>query len=49
MLLRQGQQISYDSALELAANTQAMMHLTKDHEEGVAALLEKRAADFRGE
>jgi 2-(1,2-epoxy-1,2-dihydrophenyl)acetyl-CoA isomerase len=49
MLLRQGQQISYDSALELAANTQAMMHLTKDHEEGVAALLEKRVPDFRGE
>ncbi|MEM9085712.1 MAG: crotonase/enoyl-CoA hydratase family protein [Pseudomonadota bacterium] len=49
MLLRQGQQVSYDSALELAANTQAMMHLTKDHEEGVAALIEKRAADFKGE
>jgi len=49
MLLRQGQQVSYDSALELAANTQAMMHLTKDHEEGIAALLEKRGADFKGE
>lgn len=49
MLLRQGQQVSYDSALELAANTQAMMHLTKDHEEGVAALLEKRPADFKGD
>jgi len=49
MLLRQGQQISYDSALELAANTQAMMHTTHDHAEGVAALLEKRAADFKGE
>lgn len=49
MLLRQGQQISYDSALELAANTQAMMHTTSDHAEGVAALLEKREADFRGE
>lgn len=49
MLLRQGQQLSYDSALELAANTQAMMHATKDHEEGVAALLEKRPANFTGE
>ena len=49
MLLRQGQQISYDSALELAANTQAMMHMTKDHEEGVAALLEKRLARFEGD
>lgn len=49
MLLRQGQQVSYDSALELAANTQAMMHMTKDHEEGIGALLEKRRADFTGE
>lgn len=49
MLLRQGQQVSYDSALELAANTQAMMHMTKDHEEGIAALLEKRSADFKGD
>ncbi|MEM7701220.1 MAG: crotonase/enoyl-CoA hydratase family protein [Pseudomonadota bacterium] len=49
MLLRQGQQVNYDSALEMAANTQAMMHLTKDHEEGVAALLEKRKPDFKGE
>jgi enoyl-CoA hydratase/carnithine racemase len=48
-LLRQGQQISYDTALELAANTQAMMHTTADHAEGVAALIEKRAAVFRGE
>ncbi|MEO0462433.1 MAG: crotonase/enoyl-CoA hydratase family protein [Pseudomonadota bacterium] len=49
MLLRQGQQISYDSALELAANTQAMMHTTDDHAEGVAALIEKRKAEFKGE
>jgi len=49
MLLRQGQQVSYDTALELAANTQAMMHTTSDHAEGVAALIEKRAADFKGE
>jgi 2-(1,2-epoxy-1,2-dihydrophenyl)acetyl-CoA isomerase len=48
-LLRQGQQISYDSALEMAANTQAMMHTTADHAEGVAALIEKRSAVFTGE
>lgn len=48
-LLRQGQQISYDSALEMAANTQAMMHTTADHAEGVAALIEKRGAVFTGE
>ncbi|GAB4474026.1 MAG: crotonase/enoyl-CoA hydratase family protein [Erythrobacter tepidarius] len=47
-LLRQGQQVSYDSALEMAANTQAMMHTTADHAEGVAALIEKRPAHFTG-
>jgi enoyl-CoA hydratase/carnithine racemase len=49
MLLRQGQTISYDTALELAASTQPLMHLTQDHKEGVAALLEKRPAKFTGE
>ena len=48
-LLRQGQQISYDTALEMAANTQALMHTTEDHAEGVAALIEKRPAVFKGE
>ncbi len=49
MLLRQGQQVSYDTALEMAANTQAMLHTTEDHAEGVAALIEKREAQFKGE
>lgn len=49
MLLRQGQQINYDTALEMAANTQAMMHMTDDHAEGVAALIEKRSAEFKGQ
>ena len=48
-LLRQGQQVSYDTALEMAANTQAMMHTTADHAEGIAALIEKRPANFTGE
>lgn len=47
-LLRQGRSISYDTALELAANTQALMHHTGDHIEGIDALLEKRPADFKG-
>ena len=48
MLLRQGRGMSYDGALQLAANTQGLMHHTKDHEEGVAALIEKRAPNFTG-
>ncbi|MXO91526.1 crotonase/enoyl-CoA hydratase family protein [Pontixanthobacter aquaemixtae] len=47
-LLRQGRSITYDTALELAANTQALMHHTEDHIEGVDALIEKRAPDFKG-
>jgi 1,4-dihydroxy-2-naphthoyl-CoA synthase len=32
----------------MAANTQALMHLTDDHMEGIDALLEKRAPRFEG-
>lgn len=47
-LMRQGRHVSYDTALELAANTQALMHLTQDHMEGIDALIEKRAPVFKG-
>ena len=47
-MLRQGQGISYDTALELAAANQAVAHLTYDHEEGVRALIDKREPKFEG-
>ena len=48
VLLRQGRSVTYDTALELAATTQAHMHHTQDHAEGVAALIEKRSPVFTG-
>jgi enoyl-CoA hydratase/carnithine racemase len=47
-LMRQGQSIGYEAALELAASTQSLLHLSSDHREGVAAVLEKRPAKFEG-
>jgi 2-(1,2-epoxy-1,2-dihydrophenyl)acetyl-CoA isomerase len=48
LLLRQGQTATYDQILELSAASQALMHHTADHQEGVAAILEKRDATFNG-
>jgi enoyl-CoA hydratase/carnithine racemase len=47
-LLKQGQSTSYDTLMEMSATAQAISHLTADHAEGVAALLEKRAPKFSG-
>ena len=47
-LMRQGRSTTYDAALEMAANAQALMHSTQDHMEGVDALLEKRTPKFTG-
>jgi len=47
-LMRQGQTSSYENILEMSAALQAVAHLTDDHMEGVTALLEKRAPEFKG-
>lgn len=39
--------LSADQALELAATYQGIAQRTEDHDEGVAAMLERRAPDFR--
>ncbi|MXO96825.1 crotonase/enoyl-CoA hydratase family protein [Erythrobacter aquimaris] len=48
-LMRQGRSTTYDAALEMAANAQALMHSTRDHMEGVDALMEKRPPKFTGD
>jgi enoyl-CoA hydratase/carnithine racemase len=45
-LLREGQVLRLDSLLELSAAYQAMAHKTADHEEAVAAFVEKRSPRF---
>jgi len=48
-LLREGQQQSLDSVLELSAALQAIAHNTNDHKEAVTATAEKRAPRFTAE
>ncbi len=43
-LLREGQHVRLDTLLELSAAFQAMAHKTSQHEEAVAAFIEKRPA-----
>jgi len=47
-MLRQGRDTTFDQMLEMSAAMQALAHLTEDHQEGVAAVLEKRPGDFTG-
>lgn len=48
-LLREGQQQSLETLLELSAAMQALTHHTADHDEAVAAMLERRTPRFTGE
>lgn len=45
-LLREGQNSTLESLLELSAGYQAIAHKTADHEEAVRAFIEKRAPKF---
>lgn len=48
-LLREGQHVRLDTLLELSATCQAMAHKTSQHEEAVAAFIEKHPARFSDE
>jgi len=47
-LMREGQQSTLETLLELSAAMQAIAHHTDDHTEAVAAMLERRTARFTG-
>jgi len=47
-LLRESQQVSLSTSLEIAAAYQALAHYTADHDEAVAAFIEKRPPQFAG-
>ncbi|MGB8363437.1 MAG: crotonase/enoyl-CoA hydratase family protein [Rhizomicrobium sp.] len=48
-LMREGQGASFDTIMEMSAAMQSLAHLTRDHEEAVAAFFEKRPPDFKGQ
>jgi enoyl-CoA hydratase/carnithine racemase len=47
-LMREGQNVSFDTIMEMSAAYQALAHLTEDHKEAVSAFFEKRTPDYKG-
>ena len=48
-LLREGESSTLNALLEMSASLQALVHQTKDHQEAITAMLEKRPPVFTGE
>ena len=46
-LLRHGQNVGFETLIEMSANAQALMHVSDDHHEAVSAMLEKRSAEYQ--
>jgi enoyl-CoA hydratase/carnithine racemase len=47
-MMREGQNTSFETIMELSASMQSLAHLTEDHREALAAFFEKRAGEFKG-
>ena len=47
-LLNRASEVSLSEFLDISAAYQSFLHQTEDHHEAVAALLEKRPAEFKG-
>ncbi|HEX3431258.1 MAG TPA: crotonase/enoyl-CoA hydratase family protein [Rhizomicrobium sp.] len=48
-LMRDAENTSFETLMEMSAAFQSLAHLTKDHREAVAAFFDKRAPQFKGE
>jgi enoyl-CoA hydratase/carnithine racemase len=48
-MMREGQNASFETIMEMSAAMQALAHLTEDHSEAVAAFFEKRTPSFKGD
>lgn len=48
-LLRDSENASFETLMEMSAAFQSLAHLTSDHHEALAAFFEKRTPDFKGE
>ena len=46
-LLRHGQNVGFETLMEMSANAQALMHVSDDHHKAVSAMLEKRSAEYQ--
>jgi len=47
-MMREGQNASFETIMELSASLQSLAHLTEDHQEALAAFFEKRSGEFKG-
>jgi enoyl-CoA hydratase/carnithine racemase len=47
-MMREGQNASFETIMELSAAMQSLAHLTQDHQEALAAFFEKRMPEFKG-